>query len=406
VCVPDWKGAAPRRAGLALAASVALLAAAGPAAAQVPGLAARTLDGPGLVETIAVFGRDDRVALPAAQSRLGAGIGILTNPRARSVCTAFCVSDSIVATAAHCLFRTAEEPAPRLEDFTFARVKNDPRQRTRLAGHAQRMSLGHVVAGSTSLSIKPPIDATRDWALARLATPVCRGHALPLAPADDKALVEAAAANRLLVAGYHRDFPRWQIAASRQCEVKHLARGPDEIGFRRDFVDAERLILHTCDTGGASSGSPLLIETPRGPVVVGINVGTYVQSKVMMQNGEVVHRFKADEIANTAVAISAPAAALSALETADVLAGVGPIRALQKELASRGHYAGAIDGTHGLKLKSAIEAYERTEKLTPTGLPTRALLERLGVTVVVEAPPRSGRRSAATQRRLRQTGLQ
>ncbi len=36
-----------------------------------------------------------------------------------------------------------------------------------------------------------------------------------------------------------------------------------------------------------------------------INVGTYVRSKVLMQNGDVVHRYKSDTIANTAVASGA-----------------------------------------------------------------------------------------------------
>ena len=39
--------------------------------------------------------------------------------------------------------------------------------------------------------------------------------------------------------------------------------------------------------------------------MIGINVGTYVQSKVLMQDGKVTKRLKADTVANTAVAARA-----------------------------------------------------------------------------------------------------
>jgi protease YdgD len=120
------------------------------------------------------------------------------------------------------------------------------------------------------------------------------------------------------------------------------------------------------------------LDTADGPVVVAINVGTYVQSKVIMQNGEVVHRFKASEIANTAVAIGQPASLLPLLMEADVLAPGARILELQRRLEQRGLYAGPFDGVHGLRLKGAIEDYQRAEQIPATGLPTRDLLARLG----------------------------
>ena len=163
------------------------------------------------------------------------------------------------------------------------------------------------------------------------------------------------------------------------------------VGWRqieRDFTEPEALILHTCDTGGASSGSPMLLDTPDGPEVIGINVGTYEQSKVLMQDGQVKKRLKADTIANTAVASAAFAGRLEAFRQAAILATPGQMRELQGLLAQRQLYGGPVDGNYGAPLKTAIEAYEKAEGLAVTGLATVALLQRLGggVGVSVERP--------------------
>src|SRR5690554_533245 len=67
-----------------------------------------------LLHTIAVFGKDERRPLSRAQWALSSKIGVLHDPRTRSVCTAFCVAPDVVATAAHCLYRTSGEKPLRL----------------------------------------------------------------------------------------------------------------------------------------------------------------------------------------------------------------------------------------------------------------------------------------------------
>jgi len=148
--------------------------------------------------------------------------------------------------------------------------------------------------------------------------------------------------------------------------------------IQQDFSEPETLILHTCDTGGASSGSPLLIETANGPEVIGINVGTYVQSKVLMQDGQVTKRLKPDTVANTGVSSTAFAARLDAFREAAILGTAAQLRELQMLLQRRQFFSGAIDGTYGEGLRIAIEAYEKAEGLPVTGLATVALLRRLG----------------------------
>jgi protease YdgD len=126
-----------------------------------------------LVLPVAVFGRDDRTALPAKYRSLREKIGLLFNLRSRTVCTAFCLAPDIVATAGHCLFSIAGERPPRLADFWFARNYDASREYALIAGHSARAAAQHVRSGSSHLNVRPPIDATRDWALVRLARPIC-----------------------------------------------------------------------------------------------------------------------------------------------------------------------------------------------------------------------------------------
>ena len=65
----------------------------------------------GPARPVAVFGADDRVALPAKYKDVQQKIGLLFNMRSRTVCTAFCVAPNVVATAGHCLHRTLGERA-------------------------------------------------------------------------------------------------------------------------------------------------------------------------------------------------------------------------------------------------------------------------------------------------------
>ena len=149
--------------------------------------------------------------------------------------------------------------------------------------------------------MRPPIDATKDWALVRLARRVCSKGVLAMRPLATEQIMAEAAANRVFQVSYHRDFTPWKLAYAKACPVSRSFESASWHTIAQDFAEPAMLLLHTCDTGGASSGSPLLLETAQGPEVIGINVGTYVQSKVEMQDGHVTRRFKSDTVANTGV---------------------------------------------------------------------------------------------------------
>jgi Putative peptidoglycan binding domain/Trypsin-like peptidase domain len=330
-----------------------------------------------LVQPAAVFGSDERVAVPTHLKALEAKIGLLFNTRARVVCTAFCAAGNVVVTAAHCLYRTAGEVPPRLDDFWFARNFGKARHFERIAGSSRGAAAQNVMAGSMDLKVHPPIDASNDWALVRLARPACSHGVLPIRALSGEAIIAEAAAQRIFQVSYHRDFRPWRVAFSQPCGVARSFEAADATTIARDFADPNEVLLHTCDTGGASSGSPLLLQTADGPEVVGLNVGTYVQSKVLIEEGRIIRRLKPNTVANTAVNSSRFASKLAAFEHAAILGSSAEIRALQKSMQRHELYAGPIDGSYGASLRAAIAAYESAHSMMVTGLATQALLRRL-----------------------------
>jgi protease YdgD len=329
------------------------------------------------ISPAAVFGTDRRVPLPAQWKDVQDKIGLLFHVRARMVCTAFCVAKDIIATAGHCLYRTLGERPPQLDEFWFGRNYDTVRDFARIAGHGNASVAQNIMSGAMSLSVRPPIDATRDWALVRLARPACSKGVLALSVLGMDEILREAEAKHVFHVSYHRDFTPWKPAYARPCGVARNFEGADWDTIARDFADPAALILHTCATGGASSGSPLLLDTPAGPAVIGMNIGTYLQSKVVMQAGQVMRRMKADTIANTAVNTKSFAEKLELFRQAVILRSGAPMRELQARLRQHHLFAGKEDGNYSAALRSAIEAYEEEQGLPVTGLATQAVLQGL-----------------------------
>jgi Putative peptidoglycan binding domain/Trypsin-like peptidase domain len=377
--------------------ALALLALAGLAASPFSTLAWQSQPGKAsgsAVQPVAVFGTDDRGPLPAKYKDVREKIGLLFSVRGRSVCTAFCVAKDVVATAGHCLHKIAGERTPRIGDFWFLRNYDTVRDIAHIAGHGNGTAALNVMSGSMSLNVRPPIEATRDWALVRLARPACTKGVLPIRVLPIDRILKEAEAKRVFQLSYHRDYTPWKLAYGQPCSVGKSFEHSEWSTIAQDFSDPEVLILHTCDTGGASSGSPMLLDTDRGPEVIGINVGTYVQSKVLMQEGKVKKRLKADPVANTAVASAAFADKLDVFLQAAVLSSPAQVRELQTLLQQRQLFPGKVDGNYGADLRSAIETYEKAEGLAVTGLATMAILKRLGGTGASPADRPKGPRRA------------
>lgn len=330
-----------------------------------------------LARPIAVFGPDQRAPLPANLLPMREKLGVLFNVMQRTVCTAFCVAPSIIGTAAHCLYKTNGEKAPRLADFWFARNYDAVRDYARVAGYRTGASAQSVIAGSSSLSTTPPIAATKDWAFIRLSSSVCSKGVFDMEAIPVEQIIEASKAGRVFQISYHKDYKQWQPAFSKPCAFgRSFENAPWSI-IAADFTGPEDLLLHRCGTGGASSGSPLLLDTPQGIKVIGINVGTYVQSRTVLRDERTTERTAGIALANTGVASAAFVGQFSTFRDAHMLGSVSAIRELQERLQKIGHYKGAIDGTYGPTVKLAIEAYEASLNLPATGLASDNILQKL-----------------------------
>ncbi len=333
----------------------------------------------------AVFGQDDRTAVPQRLESVSQRLGLLFNNQTRTVCSAFCVSENMIATAAHCVGR-GQPKAPRYQDFTFARNYGRNTENAKIEGLATGSAAQNVLTGDFKLRVRPPIDAAFDWAIIKLQGNGCPMGGLAVRAMAAPDLIAEADAGRIFQVSYHRDWARWRPAYSKPCTVGRDFETAKWSAIAPDFLSSEQMILHTCDTGGASSGSPLLLETADGPVVVGINVGTYVQSKIVTQNGKVSMRQKSETVANTAVSATVFAAKIEMMKNATILPSGRPMRDLQQQLRVLGHYNGPADGAYGPAVKAAIEAYEKAHRQPVTGLATRPLL----MMATEEAAPGNG----------------
>jgi protease YdgD len=271
-------------------------------------------------------------------------------------------------------------------NFVFSRNHGRARDTARVEGFANRSSAQNIVSGDFQMRVRPPIDAAYDWALVRLSRDICVKRELAVRVLSLPEIMEQARANRVYQISYHRDFAQWKAAYSKPCSVARDFDNAEWSAIAPDFLASERMILHTCDTGGASSGSPLLVDTADGPAVIGINVGTYVRSKVTMQNREVARKPRAETVANTAVNAAAFVSRIEALRSAQVLPSGRPMKDLQERLRAQNFYRGKIDGRFGTMLRSAIEAYEEAKALPVTGLATPTLLLRLSGEAGARAP--------------------
>lgn len=326
----------------------------------------------------AVFGSDDRAPVPSRYRDLESRIGLLYNSRARTLCTAFCVAPGVVATAAHCLFRRTERGSQPLSGFWFEIRKKRRTIQSRISGVTRRAARQNILAGTVNLRVRPPIDAANDWALVRLQNPICRGKVLPVRDLTVGFLETSAIAGRIFQVSYHRDYRKWQLAFSSPCQIRRQYRELPWRQITQEFRDPQNLILHKCDTAGASSGSPLLLDAPGGPYAVGINVGTYVQSRVPLRNSQSSTGQNARMIANTGVNARAFAKFIPRIQHANVLVSLNEMSQVQSRLRELNLYGGPVDGLFGNMTRTAIKAFERSRRLPQMGLPTFELLRRLG----------------------------
>ncbi len=329
---------------------------------------------------VAIFGTDDRRDLPDSMSPLEGKIGMLYEQSTQTLCTAFCVDRDVIATAAHCLFQPKNGRLPDLSEVTFRLSYGNMQLNAGIYARRTAFTKHYIAVGTTAFNNEPPLSAPRDWAVVKLERPICRFGALRVETRPVPELMKRSEEGKIFQIAYHWDYKHWQLAYSMPCRIQ---RDYEQIRWKfikQHFIDHEQLLLHNCDTGGASSGSPILMEAgpPNAPVAVAINVGTYTRTRILLKKGEVVKRLAPDIIANTAVNGTAFAHVIPELAGADMIVSHEDMVRLQSELTIRGLYTGTLDGQLGRATRSAIIAFESSVGQMPTGLPTVALLHRFG----------------------------
>lgn len=337
-----------------------------------------------LLHRVAVFEPDERRMIAKRYPDLRNKIGLLVHAKTQSVCTAFCVAPDIVATAGHCVAGTVSNPAGDPAHLLF-RTDAWKGSAIPVRGRRAGTTAANIITGARRLNTRPPINATSDWAFIRLERNACMHGSLPLSAKGAHEVAAEAAAGRIYHIAYHRDLAHWKLAVGMPCSFvsRKKAGTPAELG--KDFERAEDLLLHTCDTEAASSGSPLLVDGDNGPEVVGINVGTYVRSRVITHDGQIVQRLDSEVISNTALLAASLIAPLEAFSSARLLTAARDIEQLQKFLADQGLEPGPADGHFGPRTRKAIEDYELRVGLPITGLATQDLLTRLKTTTSASA---------------------
>jgi V8-like Glu-specific endopeptidase len=252
------------------------------------------------VTPVAVFGTDERQSIPDRHAALSQKIGTLIL-EGSTICSAFCVAPDVIATASHCLFGTAGAEKPSLTKFAFKIGLGENRQSSRFAGGAESYTHDNVRSGTENLSLSPPIEAANDWAVARLARPICSAGGITLSDKSRDEIADASEQGQVFQVAMHRDLSATRIVFGGPCAIKEAYPDASAGMIARDFSDPASIILHDCDTGPGSSGSPMLIDTPGGPEVIGINVGTYVLSRVLNKTADNGSGTRSEAIANTAL---------------------------------------------------------------------------------------------------------
>ncbi len=335
-----------------------------------------------------VLGKDDRIVLPESHGRLAGAIGLLALPihiegkRKVNYCTAFCVGRDLIATAAHCISAVPDRyPEPVLRGAVFRLGYWKGHKVRRKAGvfrgwnsDDDTLIRNQIVSGLNGRTVMETRTGGNDWALIRLAQPICGKH-LPVRSASRETLSRAGREGRLYIVGLHGDRKLDGLLYSPDCRIidnRHTRS-------MKKAVAGGEILYYTCDTYKGSSGAPLLMDTERGPVVVGMNVGTQnhrvggsatASGENGAGRGEVY-------VANIGVPAAAFAREARILARSRVITAKVKVRQLQTLLNRAGYDAGPVDGILGHRTRQAILAFRRRNGLMPVATATPYMLRLL-----------------------------
>ena len=331
----------------------------------------------------AIFGSDDRKAVPKHLTKPAKAVGILRAPGQGSSneCNAACIAPRVIATSAHCLyFPVRNGSRPNLQAITFRNANGA----SMLAGAREGRAEWNVIAGATYEAEETSWIVSHDWALAKLAKPVCAGVALEISARNKWGdLFDAVLNDEVFVISnnrYRRGL-RQQYAGPCDAGQFTLAQAARWLLIDLGSNDPKHLIPHRCDFKRGASGSPLLLERDGKILAVGINAAESDRRKLESKLGDEAAQQLS---ANFAVSVAAFEKQLEMLRAPATPLPVDELRALQGELRALGLYTSRPDGRFGRATRQAVLDFERRYGLLPTGRPSAAL--RLSAAAAAAAP--------------------
>jgi Trypsin-like peptidase domain len=247
------------------------------------------------IQLAAVFGEDTRKHLQNSATKLDLStleaarrVGIIRQNPGSPRCTAVCIQPNMVLTAAHCLPHPSQE---RGSEPKFAFWPHLGQQSAKIVGR-----LGPEGAMRTA----PPITAHTDWAMLRLSESVCPkvNYETPVTPFKDLQL----GLDHVYQLGFHRDYGQGQrLTKSGNCTLRTGTLLRLQELAARDFTNPDAILFHHCDNAALSSGAPLFRNGPKGPELIAINIGTYVQKRTVVPQQAGAWRTQEEAVANTAI---------------------------------------------------------------------------------------------------------
>lgn len=324
-----------------------------------------------------IIGKDDRQLVPSKYRELARSVGLLYDRTRQHACTAFCVGNDVIATNAHCIpyVRIKNRRLIRsVRDFRFYVMDNGKAllgaelQVNRVGDQDKPwMSIlsGRVARGSGRVSSRAWLrEKHQDWALAKLSDPVCAGDTVRFADLKFLRRTSNLRKSKVFSIGFHGD-KRDNKRRYTPCRISKVSGRGDRYS-----------VNHTCDTVNGASGSPIFAETPDGPRVVALVVGQ-VRGRKWRQypNGRRVTISRWNT--NVGVLPLEFLPKLARFQSAEFAAVAMSTKTLQEQLIAAGYLRGNDDGLFGPVTRGAIVKIEQELGLTPLGIPTRRVMDRL-----------------------------
>ncbi|PWC16317.1 trypsin-like serine peptidase [Brenneria corticis] len=245
-------------------------------------------------QQILFFNHDDRDSVPDVTQWPWQAIGQLETASG-NLCTATLISPHLALTAGHCVLTPPDGKPDRPVALRFLATDSGWRYESTALEALVNKKLSDLLEADGEGWVVTPAAAPWDYALIRLAQTPPDITPLPMWQGSRRALIQALAQNkrRVTQAGYPEDHQN-TLYRHQDCLIT---------GWIQSAV-----VSHRCDTLPGDSGSPLILHTASGWVLMGI------QSSAPAA----VDRDKAD---NRAVAVTA---IRQALETLAQKSGVLP----------------------------------------------------------------------------------